>query len=30
LNALDRARGVEGAVRQQAEEMGKRIDDAAK
>ncbi|HEY2864217.1 MAG TPA: hypothetical protein VGK37_11420 [Casimicrobiaceae bacterium] len=30
LNALERARGVEGAVRQQAEEMGKRIDDAAK
>lgn len=30
LNALERARGVEGAVRQQADELGKRIDDAAK
>ncbi len=29
-NALERARGVEGAVRQQAEDLGKKIDDAAK
>jgi hypothetical protein len=30
LNALERARGVQSAVRQQAEDLGKRIDDAAK
>ena len=30
LDALERARGVQGAVRQQAEDLGKRIDDAAK
>ena len=29
-NALERARGVEAAVRQQAEDLGKKIDDAAK
>ena len=29
-NALERARGVENAVRQQADDLGKRIDDTAK
>lgn len=29
-NALERARGVEATVRQQAEDLGKKIDDAAK
>jgi hypothetical protein len=29
-NALERARGVEAAVRQQAEDLSKKIDDAAK
>ena len=29
-NAIDRARGVESAVRRQADELGKQIDDTAK
>ena len=29
-NALERARGVEASVRQQAEDLGTKIDDAAK
>ncbi|MEP6998536.1 MAG: hypothetical protein ABI900_12870 [Betaproteobacteria bacterium] len=29
-NALERARGVEGSMRQQAEDLGRKIDDAAK
>ena len=29
-NALERARGVEAAVRQQADDLGKKIDDATK
>jgi hypothetical protein len=29
-NAVERARGVENAVRRQADELGKQIDDAAK
>ncbi len=29
-NALERARGVESSMRQQAEDLGRKIDDAAK
>jgi len=29
-NALERARGMENVVRQQADDLGKRIDDTAK
>ena len=29
-NAIERARGVENAVRRQADELGKQIDDTAK
>jgi hypothetical protein len=29
-NALERARGMESAVRRQADDLGKQIDDAAK